>query len=667
MRSGLGPLADASAATLEVLRLLQEDRLEQALGLYRALVGQKISDPETLHRLGFLAIQFGEFERAQTWLRAALSAVPDHPWYCNTLGIALRHQRNYAAAVEVLQRAIARVPDQHELWSNLGNALRDDGRFADGAQAYRRALTLAPEVGYYWSAFSICLRRAPADVARDAAFVDHLIRAIAHPEVSPEDVAPAALHAIKSLPAMQRLIEITRSGDAGLPALLADPSAGSALDHPLLLRLLAATVVADVQMERMLTQIRRCQLLSAARDGTRLLSLEAATGIARQCFLNEYAWFESAEEAAALDALVQSKPDASGHPLHLAVLAAYRPLTADSALGQSVAKAGGPLADLFQQQIAEPADERRLLVGIRVLAPVATGTSGAVREQYESNPYPRWSRMGRFEHALPVPAVLGALFPGRDFSQLPRAGTRILVAGCGTGRHAIQAALRFADARVLAFDLSRSSLGYAARKTREMGLTQIEYCQGDILGMDRAGGQFDVIESVGVLHHLQEPMQGWRALLQHLAHDGVMRIGLYSERARRHVVDAQNLARVLGTLPEASSLRRLRRAIIDSDDVGLQQVTRIEDFYNLSGCRDLLLHVQEHRFTPADLAAMLAELDLEFLGFELPDPAIARRYLARFPEDAWLTRLENWEELERHEPDTFFGMYDFWVRRKTAA
>jgi hypothetical protein len=48
----------------------------------------------------------------------------------------------------------------------------------------------------------------------------------------------------------------------------------------------------------------------------------------------------------------------------------------------------------------------------------------------------------------------------------PGAPAQILVAGCGTAQQAIECALRFAPADVLAVDLSMSSLTYAKRKPR---------------------------------------------------------------------------------------------------------------------------------------------------------------------------------------------------------
>ena len=75
---------------------------------------------------------------------------------------------------------------------------------------------------------------------------------------------------------------------------------------------------------------------------------------------------------------------------------------------------------------------------------------------------------------------------------------------------------------MLAVDLSLSSLCYAKRKTRELGLTNITYAQADILRLGTLPRRFDVIESSGVLHHLADPLAGWRVLLSLLRPGGFM-------------------------------------------------------------------------------------------------------------------------------------------------
>ena len=113
----------------------------------------------------------------------------------------------------------------------------------------------------------------------------------------------------------------------------------------------------------------------------------------------------------------------------------------------------------------------------------------------------------------------------------------ILIAGCGTGQHSIGTAARFKDSKVLAIDLSLSSLSYAKRKTEELGIQDIDYMQADILDLGKLGRQFDIVESAGVLHHMEDPVAGWRVLTDCLKPGGLMKIGLYSELAREHIVE----------------------------------------------------------------------------------------------------------------------------------
>ena len=70
-------------------------------------------------------------------------------------------------------------------------------------------------------------------------------------------------------------------------------------------------------------------------------------------------------------------------------------------------------------------------------------------------------------------------------------------------------AQRYAGARVLGVDLSRASLAYAARKTREAGLATSTSARPTFLSCG-ARLDFDVIECVGVLHHLADPFEGAR-------------------------------------------------------------------------------------------------------------------------------------------------------------
>ena len=116
-----------------------------------------------------------------------------------------------------------------------------------------------------------------------------------------------------------------------------------------------------------------------------------------------------------------------------------------------------------------------------------------------------------------------------------RAKRNILIAGCGTGQQLVNNA-SYENSDILAVDLSLSSLAYAKRKSDELAIKNIEYLQADILYLDKLERNFDIIESVGVLHHMSDPMDGWAVLVNRLKPGCLIKVGLYSELARQHIV-----------------------------------------------------------------------------------------------------------------------------------
>ena len=261
---------------------------------------------------------------------------------------------------------------------------------------------------------------------------------------------------------------------------------------------------------------------------------------------------------------------------------------------------------------------------------------------------------------MTVDGYLRSRFPLSPFRPLgDRAGVDILIAGCGSGEHSIGTARRYQGAKVLAIDLSLSSLAYAQRKTRELGLPNIEYAQADVLALGSIGRSFDVIEASGVLHHLSDPAAGWRELLKLLRPGGLMRVGLYSELARADIVAARQFIAERGFDATAADIRRCRQELLATP---LRALTRYPDFFSISGCRDLLFHVQEHRLTIPQIKEFLDGERLAFLGFELHAGAL-QDYRMRYPNDRAMTDLECWDAFERERPDTFAGMYQFWCQR----
>jgi len=436
---------------------------------------------------------------------------------------------------------------------------------------------------------------------------------------------------------------------------------------------LESTLLHGVSLELFLTHLRSALLgLADANLFAPNQIDDEVTGLfcalAQQCFLNEYVFAQSEAEgqtAARLRDVLQGDIRAATAiaPLLLAAVAAYFPLHALAAPGTLLAMRWPAYAvGLIRQQVREPLEEREDRDKIAALTTIQDRTSLRVREQYEENPYPRWTA-----NRLAALREDTRKQRGAAHSHQPGPIGDILIAGCGSGQHSIEMAQYFPDARVLAVDISLTSVAYARRKTRELGLRNIEYAQADILELGVLGRIFDRICAVGVLHHLADPLEGWRILLSLLRPDGVMRVGLYSELARRPVIEARGLIAECSYGATAGEIRKFRQMIMRNwHEPRWRMLLNNADFYSMSGCRDLLFNVVEHRFTIPQIAAFLDEQGLSFLGFELDDSVI-EKFHRQYPGADALTDLECWNAFEAANPHTFRSMYTFSVCWKTPA
>jgi SAM-dependent methyltransferase/tetratricopeptide (TPR) repeat protein len=386
-----------------------------------------------------------------------------------------------------------------------------------------------------------------------------------------------------------------------------------------------------------------------------------ACALARQCFLNEYIYVQAEAESGLAsvlrDRLLQDLASGAAiTPLTLAVVATYFPLHAIP-MAQALLRRDWPatVTGLLQVQLREPLEEVGEHTTVATLTPIKNSVSLQVMRQYEENPYPRWT-------INPLNAFAADQARGRTIPTAERqAELDILIAGCGTGLHAVQVAQAYPNARLLAVDVSLTSLAYARRKTRELGLRNIEYAQADILELGTIDRTFDSIESVGVLHHLAEPMAGWRLLISLLRPGGRMCIGLYSNLARRVIVEARAHIAACGYHATDGDIRRCRQDIIREAE-RWKMLINGKDFYSMSGCRDMLFNVMEHRFTIPKIAAFLNENDLSFLAFEpFDDPTVIEKFHKQFPGTADEANLDQWHRFEVDHPETFWGMYIFMV------
>jgi SAM-dependent methyltransferase len=426
------------------------------------------------------------------------------------------------------------------------------------------------------------------------------------------------------------------------------------LKDTLLLGVLSRATNISVEIEDVFTALRRHVCLCVARDKTAMLLSRypsAVLALVQQCIINRHVWQESAEERAALDRLA-----GRNDPAALLMRAAYRPLQAISAT--DAAALPRPLAELW----TEDANERARVETFRELTPIAPGLSKAMRAQYEAYPYPRWRRIQNTGRST-LGALLARTMPQAAFDARLDGDVEILVAGCGTGLPALSLALGLSRARILAVDLSRVSLAYAARMADALGADNITFAVADILNLAGIERRFDLIECSGVLHHMADPAAGLAALRALLQPHGVIKLALYSARGRAAEVAAQSFVKERGFPDTAEGVRDARSAIRSLPLTHpARAVVDTPDFFTRDGLHDLIFNIHESRTSPAAMKRLLASHRLEVVGVDAPPLLGGDQFKREHPDPKAWADLDLWERFEAEHPQVFAHMIQVWCR-----
>jgi tetratricopeptide (TPR) repeat protein/2-polyprenyl-3-methyl-5-hydroxy-6-metoxy-1,4-benzoquinol methylase len=672
---GIRPdFADAFVAMANVFDSL--GRTTEAVESYQRALAINPRYAEVHFNLGVLAITQGRHDDAVKSLRRAVEIKPDYAQARRMLDVELSKFEDLDVAEARHRRTLAIEPESEETLLELATVLLARGKASEALPLLIPALERAPT----WAikvAVANCLART-GFMVDDSRNRSVLKTALTEPWGLPFQLFRSARSLIMLDPRIAGCVGLANaSWPARLPraAVFGVDGLTALAEDSLLHALLEAAPVCATDFERFLTCARHALLETAsseqAPDASEIAALRFYAALSQQCFVNEYVFdcgdgekLVAAACRTQLLALLEAK--AVVPPLLLLAVAAYFPLyTLRDASRLLDSNYPASIDAVLRQQIREPFEEQALRAGIKCLTPVTVGVSEQVRGQYEQNPYPRWVRLPKHEQAPYFNGELRRALPFGPFTPMPDDGApEALIAGCGTGSHSISTARRFRGIRVLAIDLSLSSISYAKRKTQEQGISNIEYAQADILELGGIARTFDIIESVGVLHHLADPFAGWRTLLSLLRPGGFMYLGFYSELARRHVVKARDIIAARGYSSTPDDIRRFRQDLSVRDlGVEVQSLSQFPDFYSTSDCRDLLFHVQEHRLTLSQIESFLTDSGLHFIGFEM-DRSVLHRYRVRFSDDPTGTNLRNWASFEADNPDTFAGMYQFWIQKR---
>lgn len=441
----------------------------------------------------------------------------------------------------------------------------------------------------------------------------------------------------------------------------------------LLLTCLSHFYFSDPLIERLLLTLRQTLLISSSANLSIASDyLALAKALAQQTYQNESVWYETEQEEQLLSQLSQlagrmlkidDLKTSDLAPVLMLIFMYRSPQQCEFYAEIEHQSDSWPdtVSEIIDIALKENSQLKNNRQHLSSFGSSINSVSEKVNKQYNQNPYPRWTDIGYSQPSNYWSAVQN-LFPQARLNQQSGKKIQVLVAGCGTGRHALRLARYFHNMQITAVDLSEQALAFAQLKAQQFNIKNIDFIHGDLLLSERLGQKFDVIECSGVLHHMENPAEGLRAVSQQLKPGAIMKIALYSTLARRNIAELRTL--IKNHMPETDSeMRLVREAMLQGSLAGdWSDIFNSSDFYSMSACRDLLFHQQEHTFTTPEVQKLIDHAGLEWIGM-IPQGESEELARSGFNKPGHLLTLADWGKIETEKNDLFAAMYQFYVRK----
>ena len=714
----LNTLSSAAENLTEAARQYQAGNHEGAKNLCEKIVSAEPDNAETLNFLGLINHQAGAHPVAADWINRALAVEPENAAFHYNLGETLRAQDKIEEAIASYYRALGFDPTFANAYTNIGILCLNQNRLPEAVDVLRRAAAYLPTDGAAYARLGAA-QAARGDVddalttfARairfdpgNAAYTQHFVEALnAYPfpsipsgllmelrtcfdldDIAHQTLVPAATAVLKRDERFAGLLAMTENDE--IEAIMAAAAGGvfdDLLSEPLLLGMLANTIIIDDDLNKMLTTLRRVIVLQGQREtepGDFLVGRrrQFVAALALQCFATDYAWYETRREALAAGYMIAeirrgleaigSSSEENAWDLEmwnrLVVVATYRPIHRIEGI-EKLLTLGLPTESpyrrmLIQQQLIEPVKEQE----------IATRMSGAAgssadfeSDGVERSPYPRWHRLPSVEPRN-LSDGLEELIPGFTAPEYARGPVRLLCAGCVTGQKALGLAAVYENAEIMATDPSLVNLAYASRMAQIIGVTSIEFRQTGRDELDQLDGQYHLVDTGETLVWTEDALTPWRALVERLMPSGLMHVQVRADTHREGLVLAREFVKQEGLAGDAEGVRKARRAIIELPEGELaRRVVAADGFYNFYQCRDILFpDYDEARFDIGRLRELMAELNLDFLAYEVQKPSTMAGFLKEFGDSADPFDLDQWAELEARQPLALTTTHRIWCQK----
>ncbi len=264
-----------------------------------------------------------------------------------------------------------------------------------------------------------------------------------------------------------------------------------------------------------------------------------------------------------------------------------------------------------------------------------------VREQYEELPYPLRNpqdekKIIRITNSAILGDVNQRCFNGKQTFE----NYRVLVAGGGTGDAAIALGEVLYDKKnssITYLDMSETSSKIAKERAKVRKLENITWIHDSLLNLPNMDiEKFDFIDCTGVLHHLEDPDAGLKALKSVLKPNGAMFIMVYAPYGRSAIYIMQELMRMVNgdEKNQHKQIKNTKTILSSLPSYNLFNILRGVKVWNANdtnydaGIFDLFLHTQDRAYSILEAHDWLERCGLKIIG----DPGYSYEQKEFIPE-----------------------------------
>ncbi|MGH1341104.1 MAG: class I SAM-dependent methyltransferase [Nannocystales bacterium] len=245
----------------------------------------------------------------------------------------------------------------------------------------------------------------------------------------------------------------------------------------------------------------------------------------------------------------------------------------------------------------------------------AVDQSEALQRLYETFPYPREvSGLDDFKAGKRQPiwnpkTSYSVFFP----ESKPRADLDILVAGCGTNLVPVFGAF-MPEARIVGVDISTASLEISAEQCASNGIANVEHRRLRLEEVASLGESFDFVCCTGVLHHLEDPVAGLRALGDVTRPDGAIMAMVYARYGRQGIYMLQELATMLGLRIDELSAAKTQKllALLPATHPFRAVYREVGEMISIEEVMDMILNPRDRSFRVHDVRDLVDGAGLRF-------------------------------------------------------